>query len=51
MSEARAIRAHYDSIDEGERLGSGAGLLERERTEEIIRRTLPNPPAVVIDAG
>lgn len=36
---------------EKDRLAAGAGLLERLRTEEILRRYLPRPPALVLDVG
>jgi ubiquinone/menaquinone biosynthesis C-methylase UbiE len=53
MSEhlAREIVAHYGSGYEAERLANGAGQLERARTEEIVKRYLPHPPAVVFDVG
>src|SRR5262245_61059741 len=41
--------AHYALGLEGGRLSGGAGLLERERTREILLRYLPRPPAAVRD--
>src|SRR5918912_281736 len=53
MSEhlAREIVAHYGSGYEAERLANGAGQLEGARPEEIVKRYLPHPPAVVFDVG
>ncbi len=52
MSETRPeIVAHYDRIDEATRLTEGSGLLERARTEILLDRWLPPPPAVVLDVG
>jgi ubiquinone/menaquinone biosynthesis C-methylase UbiE len=48
---SREILAHYGSGYEAERLSSGAGQLERARTEELVKRYLPPPPAVVFDVG
>lgn len=45
------ITAHYETGVETERLFSGVGKLEMERTKEIILRYLPPPPAVVLDVG
>ncbi len=42
---------HYESVSEEQRLQQGAGRLERVRTQELLRRYLPPPPAVVLDAG
>src|SRR6201994_2081214 len=47
-----AMRAYYERGEEEARLSvSAAGLLEFERTTEIVRRHLPPPPAVVADIG
>lgn len=55
MAEDRnlaAIRAYYERGEEEARLADGpCGLLEFERTKEIVRRQLPPPPAVVADIG
>src|SRR5262249_58047401 len=45
------IAAHYNAGVEQPRLASGAGLLELARTQEIIERVFPPPPAVVYDVG
>ncbi len=43
--------AHYRSGYEGERLARGASRLEFARTQELVRRFLPRPPAIVFDIG
>lgn len=43
--------AHYASGQEQERLSKGTGLLELVRTQELLSRYLPCPPAVVFDVG
>lgn len=43
--------AHYEAVEEARRLAAGAGRIEAERTQEILGRHLPPPPAVVLDAG
>ena len=45
------VRAHYDLGLERARLSAGTGLIERARTEEVLRRWLPAPPARVLDVG
>ena len=50
-SIAREIVDHYSSYDESKRLTGGFGLLERQRTMELIARYLPPPPATVVDVG
>ena len=45
------IDAYYRQGREVQRLFKGIGQLERCRTQEIIRRFLPDPPGVVIDVG
>ncbi len=47
------VRAFYaDAYDEDARLRSRAhGVLERVRTEELLARFLPPPPATVLDVG
>lgn len=47
----RDIVDHYERVPEDTRLESGWGLLERARTQELILRHLPPPPATVLDAG
>jgi SAM-dependent methyltransferase len=46
-----AMRDYYDRGEEVGRLARSHGLLEFERTKEIILRHLPQPPAVVADIG
>ncbi len=45
------IVTHYSEGTESERLTAGIGLLERERTLEILGRFLPEPPATIFDVG
>lgn len=47
----QAIVDHYNAYDESKRLTGGFGLLERERTMELIARYLPPPPSVLLDVG
>jgi len=42
---------HYSLGMEANRLSHHAGLLERERTQEILSRYLPSPPATIFDVG
>lgn len=43
---------HYRRYDESSRLsGDGFGILERLRTEQILDRILPSPPATIVDVG
>jgi SAM-dependent methyltransferase len=44
------ITAYYDRGEEAGRLGSW-GRLELVRTQELLRRHLPRPPASVLDVG
>ena len=46
-----ALQAHYARGLERARLDSPAGVVELERTKEILGRHLPPPPAVVADIG
>lgn len=48
---AAPIRAYYDAAPEAQRLATGAGQLERARTQELIERFLPAAPRVVLDVG
>jgi ubiquinone/menaquinone biosynthesis C-methylase UbiE len=49
---AEEIVNHYtETYDESQRLTDGFGNLERARTEELIRRYLPDDRAVVVDVG
>jgi SAM-dependent methyltransferase len=45
------VRAYYERGGEAVRLAGGQGLLERLRTQDILRRVLPEPPARVLDVG
>jgi len=46
------MRAHYLAVDEGARLVRSAhGRLEFIRTQSLLRRFLPPPPARVLDVG
>jgi ubiquinone/menaquinone biosynthesis C-methylase UbiE len=47
----RAVRSYYEQFDERERLDAGPGQIEFVRTQEILRRLLPPPPAVILDVG
>ena len=42
---------YYETYREQERLERGIGLLEFERTMDVLRRTLPAPPATILDVG
>ena len=51
-SLATAMHAYYELGKEADRLGTGGpGLLEFERTKEILLRALPPAPAVIADVG
>jgi ubiquinone/menaquinone biosynthesis C-methylase UbiE len=45
------IVEHYEHIDEGRRITEGLGRLELLRTQEILRRHLPQAPLQVLDVG
>src|SRR5580692_11419677 len=45
------IEDHYRQGAESGRLETAQGELERVRTQDILRRYLPAPPAVVFDVG
>jgi len=47
----REVTEHYANGRERERLSRFAGVLEFARTQELIRRYAPPPPAVVYDIG
>jgi len=49
--DAEDIAVFYAQGLERERLASGSGALEFARTQVILRRYLPPPPAVVADVG
>jgi SAM-dependent methyltransferase len=46
-----AMGEYYDLGAERDRLSSGPGRIERARTEELLRRWLPAPPARILDVG
>ena len=50
-SVAPEILRHYGAGVERERLAEGRGRLERLRSQELLIRHLPPPPAVVLDIG
>jgi len=51
-ADSETIRKYYAQGGEAERLFSTpAGIIERLRTESIIYRYAPKPPAVVYDIG
>ena len=50
-SDDDAVRAYYDAGPEYERLDSPLGVVEFERTKEILQRHLPPPPARIADIG
>lgn len=43
--------AHYEQGQEVHRLSQGVGQLELARTQELLSRYLPAPPAVIFDVG
>lgn len=45
------IREHYETIDEARRLERADSQIEKVRTQELLRRYLPPPPAVILDVG
>src|SRR5437660_11554242 len=44
-------QAHYAEGMEADRLQRGSGRIEFARTQEIVARHLPPPPAVIFDIG
>jgi ubiquinone/menaquinone biosynthesis C-methylase UbiE len=45
------VTTDYAQFPEESRLGLGSSRLEFERSKEIMRRVLPDPPARIIDVG
>lgn len=45
------VLAGYNAGIERDRLRTGIGLIEFERTKEILLENLPKPPAVIYDIG
>jgi 2-polyprenyl-3-methyl-5-hydroxy-6-metoxy-1,4-benzoquinol methylase len=51
-SDLDAIVDHYETrFLEEDRLAGGLAELELVRTQEILRRHLPSPPATILDVG
>lgn len=48
---AQEALQHYESGEEAQRLATSIGQLELARTQELVRRYLPPPPAVIFDVG
>jgi ubiquinone/menaquinone biosynthesis C-methylase UbiE len=48
---SESIRSFYEKYDEAGRLRTGPFQLELARTQEILLRHLPSPPAVILDIG
>lgn len=48
---APEVLAFYNAFDEDGRLEAGSGPLELVRTQEILSRFLPPPPAAILDVG
>jgi SAM-dependent methyltransferase len=46
-----ALQEHYALGKERDRLAEARGILEFERTKEIVLRHLPAPPSVIADIG
>src|SRR5262249_9298342 len=51
LAPPREVLEYYEQFPEESRLASGPFKLEFERTEDILTRLLPLPPARVIDVG
>jgi SAM-dependent methyltransferase len=51
MDDTDSVLHHYGTIREEQRITVGLGQLELLRTQEILRRHLPPPPARVLDVG
>jgi len=49
--EDAELQAHYALGKEWDRLGDPTGVVEFERTKEILQRRLPAAPAVIADIG
>ncbi len=47
----KSVTAYYESGREYNRLRKDIGLIEFERTKEILLENLPKPPAVIYDIG
>lgn len=52
MTEIPAeVVEHYEQIDEDSRITRGLGRLELVRTQEVLRRHLPDAPLQILDVG
>lgn len=51
LQSKTTLQTYYDNSAEGERLFTGLGQLEFERTKQILSRLLPNPPGKILDIG
>src|SRR6266850_5890816 len=51
MKPPPEVVAYYDRFPEETRLALGPSRLERARTQEILLRVLPPPPARIVDVG
>ncbi len=51
MSDADDIQRFYQAGLEGGRLLEGSGVIELARTQDVLERYLPAPPARVLDVG
>ncbi|TDD45869.1 class I SAM-dependent methyltransferase [Nonomuraea terrae] len=51
MDVTRELLAYYEQDREHDRLREGHGRLEFWRTQDVLRRRLPPPPARVLDVG
>lgn len=47
----KSVLAGYNAGIEKNRLRAGIGLIEFERTKELLLKSLPKPPAVIYDIG
>src|SRR3990167_8859221 len=50
-NELNALLAHYKDASEETRLNTPWGKLEFQRTQYLIKKYLPEPPAVILDVG
>ncbi len=50
-SGSQELSDYYENYEEKDRLFLGTGPLELARTQEILERHLPQPPAVIVDVG
>lgn len=50
-SLASEIIEHYETVNEAQRLEAADSQIEKVRTQELLHRYLPPPPAVILDIG